>query len=312
MWFRALYRPFFVQWLYVSKSLNNVVGPTLRMFPFPELMNRVIALKQRPAPYGQFALMHETIFDLQSDGGTQCFPLKIYSRAEVQESEDLFSPLNNSLPTYTARDGITDCGLAHFHSAYPGEAVTKDDIFYYIYGLLHSDDYRRRFADNLTKELPRIPCVKTAADFWTFVDAGRRLGDLHVGYESVQPYPVTIKQGDLSLASIDDPVKFFRVEKMAFGKGKDRSVIHYNPHITIIDVPLAAYDYVVNGKSAIEWVMERQAVRQDKDSGIVNDANDYANETMGDPRYPFDLLRRVITVSLETMKIVRSLPPLDI
>lgn len=177
---------------------------------------------------------------------------------------------------------------------------------------MHSEDYRRRFADNLTKELPRIPCVKKVEDFRAFVAAGRALGDLHVGYETVAPYPVTLKQGDLSLASIDDPVKFFRVEKMAFGKNKDRTTIHYNANITLIDVPLAAYDYVVNGKSAIEWVMERQAVKVDKDSGIVNDANDYATETMNDPRYPFDLLCRVITVSLETMKIVKALPPLEI
>lgn len=177
---------------------------------------------------------------------------------------------------------------------------------------MHSDDYRRRFADNQTKELQRIPCVKTAADFWSFVRAGRALGDLHVGYESVEPYPVTIKQGDLSLATIDDPVKFWRVEKMTFGKGKDRSVIHYNHNITLTDVPLVAYDYVVNGKPAIDWIMERQAVRVDKDSGIINDANDYATETIGDPRYPFDLLRRVITVSLATMKVVRALPTLNI
>ena len=245
-------------------------------------------------------------------GGYQCFPLTIYDRVDTDATDDLFSVVEDDTPRYRTRHGITDVGLDHFQRAYPGEAISKDDIFYYTYGLLHSDDYRRRFADNLTKELPRIPCVRKAADFWSFVKAGRALGDLHVGYETVEPYPVTIKQGDLSLAHIDDPVKFFRVEKMTFGKGKDRSVIHYNPNITLIDVPLAAYDYVVNGKPAIDWVMERQAVKVDKDSGIVNDANDYANETVGDPRYPFDLLRRVITVSLETMKIVRSLPPLEI
>lgn len=311
-WFKSVYRPFFAQWLYLNKSLNNVIGPTLRMFPDQSVGNRVISIKQRPSPYGHFALMHEAIFDLQSDGGSQCFPLTLYDLVDVDAKADLFSVVEDDKPRYSARHGITDAGLAHFTAAYPGEAITKDDIFYYTYGLLHSEDYRRRFADNLTKELPRIPCVKKAADFWAFVEAGRRLGDLHVGYEAVEPYPVTIKQGDLSLAHIDDPVKFFRVEKMAYGKGKDRSTIHYNGHITLIDVPLAAYEYVVNGKSAIDWVMERQAVKVDKDSGIVNDANDYATETIGDPRYPFDLLRRVITVSLETTKIVKALPPLDI
>lgn len=307
----ATYRPFFRQWLYFSRRLNNVVGQMPTFFPEVGKANRVIAVKARPAD-GQFALMVNGIFELQTDGGTQCFPLTLYDRSDTDATDDLFSVVEDDKPSYRIRHGITDAGLAHFQKAYPGEAISKDDIFYYTYGLLHSDDYRRRFADNLTKELPRIPCVKKAADFWAFVKAGRALGDLHVGYESIEPYPVTIKQGDLSLAHIDDPVKFFRVEKMTFGKGKDRSVIHYNPNITLIDVPLAAYDYVVNGKPAIDWVMERQAVKPDPVSGIVNDANDYANETVGDPRYPFDLLRRVITVSLETMKIVRSLPPLEI
>ena len=307
----ATYRPFFRQHLYFSRRLNEMIYQIPAIFPEAGAVNRVIAVKTRPAD-GQFALMTGSIFELQTDGGVQCFPLTLYDRADTDAGDDLFSVIEDDKPRYRTRHGITDAGLAHFRAAYPGEAISKDDIFYYTYGLLHSEDYRRRFADNLTKELPRIPCVKTAADFRAYVQAGRALGDLHVGYETVEPYPVTVKQGDLSLAVIDNPAKFFRVEKMAFGKGKDRSVIHYNANITLIDVPLAAYDYVVNGKPAIDWVMERQAVRQDKDSGIVNDANDYANETIGDPRYPFDLLRRVITVSLETMKIVRALPPLEI
>lgn len=97
---------------------------------------------------------------------------------------------------------------------------------------------------------------------------------------------------------------------MKFGKGKDKTTIHYNTFFTVRDIPLAAYEYVVNGKPAIEWVMERQAVTTDKDSGIVKDANDWAIETVGDPRYPLSLLLRVITVSLETIKIVKGLPTL--
>lgn len=213
------------------------------------------------------------------------------------------------------RDGISDEGLAHFLAAYPGEVINKKDLFYYVYGLLHSEDYRTRFADNLSKQLPRIPAVKAAADFWAFSRAGRALAGLHVNYEQVEPHPVTIAQGDLRLANIPDPEKFYRVEKMKFGGKRpntDKSTVIYNGNITMTDIPLEAYDYVVNGKPALEWVMERQCVRVDKASGIVNDANRYAIETVGDPAYPLLLFQRVITVSLETMKIVRGLPKLEV
>lgn len=309
----STYRPFYRQWLYFGRRMNNVIGQIPLLFP-DQKKNRVICVPGRGGDKGFSAFLVDSIPDLNlapAMGGYQCFPLTLYEEDTVG-NDDLFSVNGDEESSYRARHGITDAGLAHFQKAYPDQTITKDDIFYYTYGLLHSEDYRRRFADNLTKELPRIPCVKKATDFWAFVEAGRRLGDLHINYESVEPYPVTLKQGDLSLATIDDPVKFFRVEKMAFGKGKDRSTISYNSNITLIDVPLEAYDYIVNGKPAIDWVMERQAVKVDKDSGIVNDANDYANETVGDPRYPYDLLRRVITVSIETMKIVRALPPLEI
>jgi len=243
----------------------------------------------------------------------QCFPLNIYEKNKVQEG-GLFAN-HEGVSDYRIKDGITNEGLAHFEAAYPGEYISKEDIFYYVYGLLHSEDYRARYADNLSKELPRIPCVKKAEDFWAFSKAGRALGDLHVNYETVDPYPVTYKQGDLRTAVIDDAEAFYRVEKMKFGgkaSARDKTTIIYNPRITLQNIPLEAYDYVVNGKPAIEWVMERQCVKTDKASGIVNDANLYAIETVGDPAYPLKLLERVITVSLETMKIVRALPALDI
>lgn len=126
---------------------------------------------------------------------------------------------------------------------------------------------------------------------------------------------MTIAQGDLRLATIADPVTFYRLEKMKFGGKRptqDRSTVIYNANITITGIPLEAYDYVVNGKPALEWVMERQGVKVDKASGITWDANSYANETMGDPAYPLKLFQRVVTVSLETIKIVRALPRLDL
>lgn len=230
------------------------------------------------------------------------------------EQGNLFAN-NGEPPKPVRREAITNDGLKHFEAAYPNEVITKNDIFYYVYGLLHSEDYRTRFADNLSKQLPRIPCVKTAVDFWAFVAAGRELGAMHVGFETYDPYPIEIKQGSLDLAVYDDAVKYFRVEKMKYG-GKvgasDKTQIIYNHNITIQNIPLAAYDYIVNGKPAIDWVVERQRVKKDKDSGIVNDANDYANETMNNPKYPLELLARVINISLRTTEIVNNLPKLDI
>ena len=222
-------------------------------------------------------------------------------------------PEQSGEKTLVRRDGITDAGLAHFAKAYPTETITKEDVFYYIYGLLHSEDYKKRYADNLTKELPRIPCVKKVADFWAFSRSGRALADLHVDYESVEKYPVSFEGGELLMSALSDAD--YRVEQMKFGKkGKltDKTTVIYNHKITMTGIPLAAYDYVVNGKPALEWVMERQAVTTHKDSGIVNDANDWAIETMGDAKYPLELFQRVITVSIETMNIVRALPRLDI
>jgi predicted helicase len=235
---------------------------------------------------------------------------------ETQPDDGLFAT-SGAQASLTRRDAITDAGLAHFQAAYPGEQISKEDLFYYIYGLLHSPEYRTRFANNLAKQLPRIPTAKTFADFAAFRDAGRALGHLHVNFETVDPYMVTYKEGNHALITEAQakPEKFYRVTKMKFGgkgKEKDRTTVIYNDNITMQNIPKAAYDYVVNGKPALEWVMERQVVKTDKDSGIVNDANDYANETVGNPRYPLELFQRVITVSLETMKIVNELPGLDI
>ncbi|HND34802.1 MAG TPA: damage-inducible protein, partial [Myxococcota bacterium] len=296
------------------------------IFPAADSVNRVIMVKQRWLGDGQLALMVDAVPELQTDGGAQCFPLYLYNMAQPEGEEDegtekprpttgvqttMFARDSSPAPynalaakTPTRRDGLTDAGLAHFQAAYPNEKITKEDLFYYVYAVLHAPDYRERYADNLGKELPRIPCAPTAADFWAFSRAGRVLGELHVGYEKVPEYAARVEGPPKPTAAQ------LRVEGMKFGKGKDKTVIHYNAFFTVRDIPLAAYDYVVNGKSAIEWVMERQAVSTDKASGIVKDANAWATETVGDPRYPLSLLLRVITVSLETMKIVRSLPKL--
>jgi predicted helicase len=288
-------------------------------FPEPDTDNKIISISGVGSK--RFScLMVDTIPCLDMVEKGQCVPLKLFKKAKVK-NDDLFSAARTD-GDLVIEEGITDQAEAEFIAKYRKENVSKDSIFYYVYGVLHSDEYRAEYADNLSKELPRIPLVKNVADFRKFVESGKSLADLHLNYEEVEPYPVTFKQGSLALASIDDATRFYRVERMKFGGKRpniDKSTVIYNSNITMMGIPLEAYDYVVNGKSALEWVMERQSVSVDqynaeknRGTNIVDDANRFAIETMGDPSYPLKLFQRIINVSLETMKIVKALPKLDI
>ncbi len=320
---QSLYRPFTRQWLYYNRIFNEMVYRMPRIFPIGEAVeNRGIQITGTGARSGFSVLMTKSLPDYYAIDNGQCFPRYIYENAESLEGKDdsqshLFANFaeEGKKSGLQRRDALTDEGLAYFKAAYPGEVITKDDVFYYVYGILHSEDYRVRYAHNLSKELPRIPTVKRVEDFWAFVTAGRELGYLHMNYEEVEPYSVTYKQGDPKTWMISDAESFYRVQAMKFAGKRgavDKSTVVYNAHITMQNIPLEAYEYVVNGRSALEWVMERQVVKTDKASGLVNDANRYAVETVGNPAYPLELFQRVITVSLETMKIVRSLPKLDV
>lgn len=307
----GLYRPFQKTSHYYDGFFNENRYLIPQIFPTALSDNLVICVTGLGESTGFSTLLTNAIPNLHVIAGSQCFPLYIYDeKFDGRPSTDgqlglLPDGASSSAKNNAHRDyAITDEGLTHFQEVYPSELINKEDIFYYVYGLLHSPDYHERYADNLGKELPRIPRVKTGGDFWAFSKAGRDLANLHLNYETVDMYPATVDgAGDNAN---------YRVEKMRFGRGKDKTTIHYNDSITVKDIPLEAYDYVVNGKPAIDWVVERQGVSTHKASGIVNDANDWAIETMNNPRYPLELLLRVITVSLETMKIVRALPPLQI
>ncbi|UNE54984.1 DEAD/DEAH box helicase [Bartonella machadoae] len=320
---QSAYRPFTQEWLYYNRTFNDRVYQMPRIFPMGQAVdNRVIQITGIGTITDFSVLMTNNLSDLGVMSAGQCFPRYIYEDIEVpkdnnEKQSHLFTNSTEESETtgLQRHDAITDEGLAHFKTAYPNEKITKDDIFYYVYGLLHSEDYRARYADNLSKELPRIPCVKSTEDFWAFVNAGRELGNLHVNYETVDPYPVTFKKGNPKLTEISNPEKFYYVTEMKFAgnsKEKDKTTVIYNSNITITDIPLKAYEYIVNGKPALEWVMGRQCVKTDKKSGIVNDANRYAIETVGNSAYPLELFQRVITVSLETMKIVKNLPNLEL
>lgn len=307
---KALYRPFTKQWLYMNRRLNEYVYKMPALFPDSDSKNLLICISGVGARSGFSTLMTDHVPDFHMLDTGQCFPLYLYEDDEEDEEHqgNLFEGKTKSAKK---RYALSDEGFGHFQAAYPNEKITKEDVFYYVYGLLHSPTYREKFQDNLSKELPRIPCVSKAQDFLQFSQAGRALADLHLNYEKAKLYPVGVEGKSLSSIKPQD----YQVEdkKMRFAKGSngeryDKTRIVYNSRITLTGVPLEAYDYVVNGKAAIDWVMERQCVSVNKDSQIVNDANLWATETMDDLAYPLKLLQRVITVSIETMKIVHGLP----
>ena len=307
----GMYRPYFKQALYQDRILNHRVYQMPRLFPTPNHRNLVICVSGHGGNKENCIFISNSIVDLNClDAGTQCFPLYWYDDSTA-DIADLFSAQQSDADRYVRRDGVTDWILSTARKQY-GSRVTKEDIFYYVYGILHAPDYRTTFAADLKKSLPRLPLVESPDDFWAFSRAGRSLAELHLGYEHVEPYAGCHTVN--STTSEDDAINY-RVEKMRFGKldnkTADKSIIHYNAGITIESIPLEAYDYVVNGKSAIEWVMERYAVKTDSTSLITNDPNDWCREH-DDPKYIYNLLLRIITVSLETMKIVRSLPKLKL
>jgi len=291
----SAYRPFCKQHVYYDGQMNAMRYQLPKLFPTPHHPNVGFYLTGLGAVKPYAALMVDQIPDLNfwgSEGG-QFFPRYIYEAAAAEP--ELYSDSAES--GYTCVDNITDAILADYRATY-GPAVTKDDIFHYVYGLLHSPAYRTQFAADLKKLLPRIPKV---ADFTGFATAGLKLSDLHVGYETVTPYPLT---ETTSGKPTDD--ERYRVQKMTFGRGKDRSTVLYNAHLTLSGIPEDAYRYMLGSRSAIEWILDRYQVSTHKDSGIRNDPNDWSE----DPRYIVDLLKRIVTVSLDTMKIVDALPDL--
>ena len=292
----SLYRPFFKQHLYFDKFWNDMTYQMFRLFPNKESGNVVIVTSGTGTSAFSCILVKNEVPDVQLMSNGIVFPRYIYTHDAMFGTQRI--------------DAISDTALRHFSEAY-GEKITADDLFYYIYGILHSVDYRERYANNLIKELPRIPRVATYGQFAAFRDAGRRLGELHVNYENAPAYAGVKITGEES--------GNFRVTQMKYGKipgktgnaAKDKTTLIYNENITITEIPLEAQEYVVNKKSALDWVVERACVKTDKETGIVNDFNQWGIEH-GSPRYPLDLVLKVITVSLETMKIVKSLPPLEI
>lgn len=294
----SMYRPFFKQQLVYEKQFIQRTYQQLKLFPTPKHQNLLISVHGLGGKKEFSTLITNLIPDLNSlEAGAQCFPLYWYEKVESQNN----SLFEQEKETYIRHDAVTDFILDQAKEKY-GNKVSKEDIFYYVYGILHSKTYRKIFAADLKKMLPRLPLVSKPQTFWDFSRAGRTLAKLHIEYETVEPYPDVIVTGTES--------KNFSVQQMKFPKKGQKDTILYNSCITVSNIPEKAYEYVVNGKSAIEWIMERYAVTTDKDSGITNDANDWGKEH-GNERYILDLLLSVINVSVQTVDIVNALPEVD-
>lgn len=297
--YTALYRPYQKMHLYYGEKLVHRRGQFEDIFPKNvSAQNLVICSSGVGGNKEHSAIMSNTIVDLNAlEAGAQCFPLYYYEKVEGVQAG-----LFESSDDYVRKDGISDFIFKQARDKYIDNRIEKEDIFYYIYGLLHSPDYRREFANDLKKMLPRLPLVDKLEDFWVLSEAGRKLAKLHVDYEKVDPHE-GVKVSGTQHGN-------YHVEKLKFIKKGDKSTIIYNENITIENIPEKAYEYIVNGKSAIEWIIDRYQIKTDKASGIVNDPNDWTKE-VGNPRYILDLLLSVINVSVQTVDIVNSLPKLS-
>lgn len=300
--YKSLYRPFVKQRSYFDKQLNAMTYRQTSLFPTLNHKNIVIIVPTTGGRNDFNTIIADKLPDLHvySDGA-QCFPLYYYEKTDSGKQINLMDIGKPNEASYIRKEAVTDTGLELFRNRYEDNSISKEDVFYYVYGILHSPKYREDYDADLKKMLPRVPL---APDFWAFSKAGRKLAHWHLDYESVEPWPVEEErqpQGD------KDDFAYYHVEKMRFPKKGEKGSIIFNPFITFKNIPLEAYDYVVNGKSALEWIMERYAITVDKDSGIRNDPNDWCREH-NDPRYIYNLVKRIIRVSMETNKIVAALP----
>lgn len=287
-------RPYCKQYCYYQRKIIECPSKWESLFPDGN-ENVVMCVSGAPLSKPFCTIITDCIQDLNLLQHSQCFPLYIYEKEENKESAQLsFENMTEGESVkWHKRSAITDATLSKFKEIY-GERISKEDIFYYMYAVFQSKGYIAEYADNLSKEMPRIPML---AHFPKYVKIGRALADLHLHYEK----PVTAAEIGVTVDMRTEDYTI--VDKMRFGKGKDKSIIEYNPYITIRDIPAAAYDYIVNGKSAIEWIVEQYAVTTDKASGIVNDPNTYAGG-----KYVFDLLLSIISVSLKTQELIAQLP----
>lgn len=272
----SLYRPFNKRNLYFDRTLNEEIYSLEEIYPVSVAENQTIFISAVGTSKPFHCMMTNTIADIHCVGDSQGFPFYTYQSEECLE----------------AKENISDFALDTFQKRYRNKKITKRDIFNYVYGLLHHPGYREKFSGCLKRSLPRIPF---APDFRAFAEAGKRLAELHLNYETVEPYPLTW----IETPNVPQSLKV--VDKMRLSK--DRTQVTVNPSLTLAGVPPEAFEYRLGNRSALEWVLDQYQVKKDERTGVVSDPNRY-----GPPDYIVNLVGRVIAVSLATVEIVRGLP----
>ncbi|MEI0493884.1 type ISP restriction/modification enzyme [Brachyspira intermedia] len=282
----VLYRPFCKQNLYFSKDLIARPSLTEIFFPNTNCYNIIILCSGNGGKKKFSSFISNIMVDLNClDAGTKVFPLYYYTHNK-----------NNFLDDGVERHSAISKYIIDTASKKYNTKVSDEDIFYYVYGILHSPIYRQKYSNDLKKMLPHIPLLEKDL-FFHFSNAGRKLAELHLNYENQKKLKEVLVSGEKS--------NNFKVSKMSFTDKNIKDRIFFNNDIVISNIPEKAYQYIINGKSAIEWIMERYQYKQDTDTLIINDPNKLDE---GNSRYILDLLLSVITVSVKTVDIIENFP----
>ena len=312
---RSLYRPFFKQSVVFDRTLNWSTYRLPDLYPARASENIGISIVDPGNTVDLCLIATGAIPDLVVVGDKHS---KHYARWRYEDAPT--APTLPLTPPSGRASNLNQETVDRFQAAL-GNDLTDDDVFYYVYGILHAPDFRSSFESSLKKEKPRVPLVESRALFDAFAAAGRELCDLHVGYETVKPYPLTEEWAAGADPDANPDLLLVGDRKMSYAKATvsgtgygardvDRSRLHYNDHLTLSGIPPEAYEYVLGTRSGIDWIIDRYYIKTDKASGIVNDPNQWGLER-GQPRYIVDLIKRVVTVSVRTVEIVEGLPSLE-
>ena len=292
---KVMYRPFVTTNCYADYTFAQMKYQIDRIFPYASSENRVICVSGIGLKKVFSAFMTNTMPDVQLIFNGQYFPRWLYPQpANADQITSIDAP--------ERIDNISDTALCVFREHYGDNAITKDDIFDYVYGILHASSYREEFANDLSKMIPRIPY---APDFRAFAEAGQLLADLHLNYETCQQYPdLSVEPITPSLLWEEKPEHFLLgTRAMRFADKQTKTTLIINNHVQLTGIPEISHRYVVNGRTPLEWFIDRYKIKQDKASGIVNDPNGWFEH----PRDLITAIERIVHVSVESTKIIENL-----